>query len=239
MEDKRPDATPKWANNLLTICGCGILLIFALAVLFSVPSKPREKARQISCASNEKQLGLAIMQYVQDNDNHMPNIADAPGSTNTWRKTIYPYVESQWLYLCPSRSDKGNGPDGFHQSYAANYNGSPTGAGPSSGNGAFGGAGAKPVRVSDFDKPASLISLCESAGGNTPEFNIDDPVHFGPDARLLWAGHTGGSNYLLADGHAKWLRPDATKDIWHRNTAIPLSPNGIAVLADAQKRAGG
>ena len=44
-----------------------IIAILA-AILFPVFAKAREKARQISCASNEKQLGLAFIQYTQDND---------------------------------------------------------------------------------------------------------------------------------------------------------------------------
>ena len=37
-------------------------------ILFPVFAKLREKARQPICASNEKQLGLGLMQYLQDND---------------------------------------------------------------------------------------------------------------------------------------------------------------------------
>ena len=44
-----------------------IIAILA-AILFPVFAKAREKARQISCASNLKQIGLATLQYVQDND---------------------------------------------------------------------------------------------------------------------------------------------------------------------------
>ena len=44
-----------------------IIAILA-AILFPVFAKAREKARQISCVSNMKQLGLAILQYQQDND---------------------------------------------------------------------------------------------------------------------------------------------------------------------------
>ena len=48
-----------------------IIAILA-AILFPVFAKAREKARQISCASNQKQIGLAFMQYVQDNDEQLP-----------------------------------------------------------------------------------------------------------------------------------------------------------------------
>ncbi len=44
-----------------------IIAILA-AILFPVFAKAREKARQSSCQSNVKQLGLAFMQYTQDYD---------------------------------------------------------------------------------------------------------------------------------------------------------------------------
>ena len=49
-----------------------IIAILA-AILFPVFAQAREKARQTSCLSNTKQLGLAFMQYAQDYDEHMPN----------------------------------------------------------------------------------------------------------------------------------------------------------------------
>ena len=48
-----------------------IIAILA-AILFPVFAQAREKARQSSCLSNEKQIGLAIMQYVQDFDETFP-----------------------------------------------------------------------------------------------------------------------------------------------------------------------
>ena len=54
-----------------------IIAILA-AILFPVFAKAREKARQISCASNLKQLGLAITQYSQDYDEFIPGIDQSP-----------------------------------------------------------------------------------------------------------------------------------------------------------------
>ncbi|MCW3060774.1 MAG: prepilin-type N-terminal cleavage/methylation domain, partial [Capsulimonas sp.] len=48
-----------------------IIAILA-AILFPVFAKAREKARQTTCASNLRQLGLAMLQYVQDNDETFP-----------------------------------------------------------------------------------------------------------------------------------------------------------------------
>ena len=48
-----------------------IIAILA-AVLFPVFAKVREKARQTVCLSNEKQIGLGFMQYVEDYDEVFP-----------------------------------------------------------------------------------------------------------------------------------------------------------------------
>ncbi|MBC7807537.1 MAG: prepilin-type N-terminal cleavage/methylation domain-containing protein, partial [Akkermansiaceae bacterium] len=48
-----------------------IIAILA-AILFPVFAQAREKARQISCLSNQKQIGIAMMMYVQDYDETYP-----------------------------------------------------------------------------------------------------------------------------------------------------------------------
>jgi prepilin-type N-terminal cleavage/methylation domain-containing protein/prepilin-type processing-associated H-X9-DG protein len=50
-----------------------IIAILA-AILFPVFAKVREKARQTTCLSNEKQIGLAVLQYNQDFDETYPLI---------------------------------------------------------------------------------------------------------------------------------------------------------------------
>ena len=50
------------------------------AILFPVFASAREKARAISCLSNQKQIGLALLQYLQDNDDKYPQ--EHPGCPN-------------------------------------------------------------------------------------------------------------------------------------------------------------
>src|SRR5579862_176895 len=52
------------------------------AILFPVFAKAREKARQISCLSNMRQLGLAIYQYTEDYDELLPGDTDGNGGQN-------------------------------------------------------------------------------------------------------------------------------------------------------------
>ena len=72
-----------------------IIAILA-AILFPVFQKVRENARRASCQSNEKQLGLAIIQYVQDADEYYPTSVDMNG--NQWHNAIQPYIKNGDLY---------------------------------------------------------------------------------------------------------------------------------------------
>ena len=81
-----------------------IIAILA-AILFPVFAQAREKARQISCLSNEKQQALGIIQYVQDYDEVFP------GYSSNWNwpmpVTLQPYIKSFNIFYCPDDSGAG------------------------------------------------------------------------------------------------------------------------------------
>lgn len=72
-----------------------IIAILA-AILFPVFAQVREKARQTTCVSNEKQMGLAMMQYIQDSDETFPMLQyyDANVQPIIWSAAIFPYVKN-------------------------------------------------------------------------------------------------------------------------------------------------
>ena len=76
-----------------------IIAILA-AILFPVFAKVREKARQTSCASNMKQIGVAIIQYQQDYDEKFPTAYDDAWH-HGWSTTTQPYIKSVAVYRCP------------------------------------------------------------------------------------------------------------------------------------------
>ena len=100
-----------------------IIAILA-AILLPVFAAARERARQTTCSSNLKQIGLAILQYSQDYDELYPmgsmQIMNAQGSTNCpnrsqnwcdngggvlstmWMDLVYPYTKSAQVFVCPS-----------------------------------------------------------------------------------------------------------------------------------------
>ncbi len=87
-----------------------IIAILA-AILFPVFAKAREKARQTSCLSQTKQLGLGFIQYYQDYDEKLPAgtqndltkaYLDKPGLG--WGGQIYNQIKSVGIYKCPDDS---------------------------------------------------------------------------------------------------------------------------------------
>ncbi len=243
-----------------------IIAILA-AILFPGFQKVRENARRTSCLSNEKQLGLAFVQYTQDYDERYPSGINnrAAGGKNLgqgWGGQVYTYVKSTGVYKCPDDSTNTAasavaGVTAYPVSYAYNANCVTMSSG---------------VALSQFNAPASTVLLCEAFGpvaridqndeglsaGLYDDFSgttdgIPDQTNSIPggvlcDADLCghsYAGgydmqlatgvmpagpsgtmdpslytvnpppytsgfvgiHTGGSNFLMADGHAKYLRP--------------------------------
>ena len=103
-----------------------IIAILA-AILFPVFAKAREKARQTTCASNERQLGLAILQYAQDNDEVVLGLKDNSGTDTAykgWAGEVYAYVKNTQIYHCPDdpTASAGTAPTLVPESYVLNKN---------------------------------------------------------------------------------------------------------------------
>jgi prepilin-type N-terminal cleavage/methylation domain-containing protein/prepilin-type processing-associated H-X9-DG protein len=213
-----------------------IIAILA-AILFPVFASAREKARQTSCASNEKQLGLAFVQYTQDYDEAYPcgtyyNSGNAYAGQG-WSSQLFTYVKSKAVYACPDDSLPASTISyGFNLDipYATTIAGF-----------------TKPYAVPQFTSPAKTVLLFEVSNTvatdpsvylSTAALPPTDPTGnglcntWGHDLvyNTGWLGgtgpaytngctvgtsqynyaaitgrHTNGSNFLLADGHVKWM----------------------------------
>ncbi len=81
-----------------------IIAILA-AMLLPALAKAREKATQISCTSNVKQLVLGKIMYSGDNNQMLPFATPACVAMNggsAWWDLIYSYTSDAQLYLCPN-----------------------------------------------------------------------------------------------------------------------------------------
>ncbi len=97
--------TPRHSQGFTLIELLVVIAIIAIlaAILFPVFAKAREKARQNSCLNNQRQIGVAIMMYVQDNDEtFMPDTG-----SSAWSSLLKDYNEPT-IYDCPTKTGKGN-----------------------------------------------------------------------------------------------------------------------------------
>ncbi|MBI5835355.1 MAG: DUF1559 domain-containing protein [Armatimonadetes bacterium] len=204
-----------------------IIAILA-AILFPVFAKAREKARQSSCSSNMKQIGLALKQYCQDYDEqHMPNWygASVGGSWTTYMDMLNPYCKSAQVWSCPSAPRDATGfgfTDGrvLASSYVwpcwvpynyygwngvAMLSGFPGTMGAAGWSGSYGGN----VAMELSPHPSSAAWLVEGYYVSWPvagsAFGSASTVGFssnGTDTRYY--RHADGMNLLFIDGHVKW-----------------------------------
>jgi prepilin-type N-terminal cleavage/methylation domain-containing protein/prepilin-type processing-associated H-X9-DG protein len=145
-----------------------IIAILA-AILFPVFAQAREKARQSSCLSNLKQMGVALMMYTQDFDETLPpGINNAFSSNRTWMHHIAPYTKNRGIFVCPSASDlvpnvtnPGNNGTG---GYGANSNIMTSWAATGPGN--------NPSKaLADFGDAAGTFVICDTAQLGNAEFS--------------------------------------------------------------------
>ncbi|WP_309716245.1 DUF1559 domain-containing protein [Armatimonas sp.] len=230
-----------------------IIAILA-AILFPVFAQAREKARQTSCLSNQKQLGTAMMMYTQDYDEAFPVAvgalqvgtavfpqhwgADLIGGVNvpvaivpvgvTVPSLLNPYIKNAQLINCPSSAQRTS-----VASAAVAYMLNDLAVAQS---------------MASFNAPAQTVIMSESSTstgslmGNQPinqlRLNVGHAVNRVINYNNLGQGpapiasqlvvipaiarptnilfdqadlddvnrHSGGGNFLYADGHAKWAK---------------------------------
>jgi len=211
--------TPRKSSAFTLIELLVVIAIIAIlaAILFPVFAKAREKARQASCMSNEKQLGLALLQYNQDYDEKMPAREYNNDSGQSWRISVYPYIKATGLYACPSNpSGTKKGFDGYPISYGGNYNSAPyynqdfgnMYPGGINGTGVFADSNGPGVALAAILSPAQVIAVQEQTNEGYADANVLN--HYTGANHDLFAGHNGISNYLFCDGHVKALKPLGT-----------------------------
>lgn len=183
VEKKRSGSVGFTLIELLVVIA--IIAILA-AILFPVFAKAREKARQSTCISNLKQLGLAFSQYIEDNNELYPPLYNPGVTPNTfWASEIFPYVKSGGVYACPDDTGKAvlvdhavPGPNALYQSfpYRLSYIMNAQFGDPVPGQIA-------PQVLSQIAKPASTVLLADGGTqemANSPYTSVSSPARTAP-----------------------------------------------------------
>lgn len=191
-----------------------IIAILA-AILFPVFARARAKARQTSCLSNLKQIGLAFHTYASDYDDLLPILGPSRANwTYSWHqnpaysvyyqmvyRSLIPYIKNGGIWFCqddPFRSlAQSNGGWGSTSDAAAGrvsysfctqwntYDGGEDPLCPSQ---------TEPMDIvgtSDLS-PSEQNLMCDNG-----LYNDSAPNNEG--------AHNKGSNFLFLDSHVKWV----------------------------------
>ncbi len=176
-----------------------IIAILA-AILFPAFARARENARRASCLSNEKQIGLAVMQYLQDYDEHYMHQHEdtvTPANSYLWFQPLQAYIKSEQVFRCPSKTkDTADAQsdyliNGFfaHETNASVFLNS-----------------AEQIMVAERADDVGDIDYHPWGAGGLNTAPADDEF----TDSIAQERHFNGSNYLFADGHAKWMMWDKT-----------------------------
>lgn len=219
----KPGIAPKQrAFTLIELLVVIAIISILAAILFPVFGRARENARRAGCMNNLKQIGLGIMQYVQDYDERYPaqtnsgsggvtnfmsqSVVENPASpkTNVFY-SIFPYTKSWQIQVCPSAT-----PDTTTSGGAVAPN-------PPSTTSYFLNAvifRTTSLSMAAVSQPASRIMLQEY--NVVRNVSYQRPYESDPTNLIFssWLAstvngtysdnHFGGGNLLYADGHVKW-----------------------------------
>lgn len=202
-----------------------IAIISILAgLLFSAFFSAREQARQISCASNMRQLGFAFTQYIQDYDEILPGAAAGgdPGVGQAgWiyysvydnsgtggsrfdvtRGSLYPYIKNAQAYICPDDANGQASGDSYAYNSCLTVPGATTSMWPGKALSSIKDAASTMMATEEGDSSSRSTN-----DGLFNMFNSDyatDPTVTGYDYGAFATRHSGGCNLLFVDSHVKW-----------------------------------
>jgi len=202
-----------------------IIAILA-AILFPVFQGVRENARRTTCASNLKQIGLAFLQYTNDNDDALVSKYQYAYYDNSGNSPLEPYIKNHSansaasVWTCPNLAN-------YYQSTTINYYNYPrtyamneflTGAG---GTYLCPGAGCKNVADPDSFYPR-VSDESKKSGTDQTLSDLDNPITLAQinspaNTDLLYEGMTedgaSSSKYTgSSPGYGSWFR---VKGFWN------------------------
>ncbi len=189
-----------------------IIAILA-AILFPVFAKAREKARQSSCSSNLKQIGVAELSYVQDYDEVHPPTSLDNNTGGRWYSylsfmdLVTPYVKNDQIWACPSWATVPTG-----SSLKVAYKPTMRWTGCYSNSSGYGlhpetpSSSGPTVSMAEVGAPAETFMVFESDFSQGGGFRACDLA-----PTCLEDRHNDGGNVVYADGHVKWLSQQSVK----------------------------
>ncbi|MDR3688075.1 MAG: prepilin-type N-terminal cleavage/methylation domain-containing protein [Fimbriimonas sp.] len=214
----------KKAFTLIELLVVIAIIAILAAILFPVFAQAKAAAKKTACLSNTKQIGLSLMMYANDFDDHVCMNNDGHwfnntqyGSSyyfiNTWHTLLEPYMKNYGLWVDPGAAAS----TGLYAGYDYDPQ-SPWTSGPMRGSiessytlnnyywvGSYGGAASayggifqsSPISFSQIDAVAGLLFCAD--GGQSPR-TAWDPEQFVTQGGGMAIDSTGAAPYIYALG---------------------------------------
>ena len=198
---------------LVSVVVIGILASLLIAML------PQMKlaARRTASLSNLRGIGAGLFAFANDNDQNLPGRVQ---SSDKWPRFLMPYLDSNpKVYGEPDDANcflrTGSDPlSNSHNNTSYILNGF-------NDAGAFSDEGVQ-IRLLNVEKPSQTILMANQSGtGNYyMDFIEGNQYHV-----LNLTAYGGGSNYLFADGSARFLTAQVyDHSLWLVNKSNPIPP---------------
>jgi prepilin-type processing-associated H-X9-DG protein len=194
-----------------------VLVVVGLVVALVLPlvNTAREKRNRSMCASNLRQIGVALLAYAHDHQQHLPTIYYNAG-TSTWDRAL---LNRQYLsaltFGCPS--DRWPRPEGqLPRTYALS-------GGRQAVHDLFWIQGAR-ITCPALSNHAAIVLVGERAPQDNPGV-VGGIASAWCDMTYLASAHAADkrSNYLFLDGHVAWVEPVTEARL---DAMFPVNPDG-------------
>ena len=184
------------------------------ALLFPTFTKVRDNARRASCQSNLRRIGMALMQYTQDNEERYPvGGNDIPFGFwgRGWAGEVYPYVGSSEAFRCP---DDGTARPSVSYSFNGNLDGQQRGG-----------------TLAASIAPAATVLLNECQGADAGVDGVDYfQTGYEDNAKIIFQVKSGGvGRGDIAKLHSDMLREGAAMAVF-----LTLEPPTGPMKAEAK-----
>lgn len=246
-------------GSILSSGQCGFTLIELLvviaiiavlaAILFPAFSSAREKSREIVCASNLKQIGLASLMYEGDYDDVVlpyyvgagvtgryvtwwgtENLTTSPSSYTMDNGLLDPYMKSSPIEACPDLPDSastgiGLTGYGYNTDYLSPIKTKTVGTHTVDVYDSFGNIVLAPVTLAKVSAPSMTVLLADAGQPNGNGIKAD-PWLDSPSNAMTYTNfhgiHQGFGNVCWVDGHVKAM-PVVYDAILSRPGATPVT----------------
>jgi prepilin-type N-terminal cleavage/methylation domain-containing protein/prepilin-type processing-associated H-X9-DG protein len=195
------------------------MAIIAILASIALPAMrgAQERSRAVQCASQLRQLGMAVNLFANDNNGSLPATRHQ-GVANSWVKVLQPYAEKKILYRCPVDKNTVRS-----RSYAINDFLSPH----------AGSGGADYSRRQSVPAASETLYMaeCRDSYVSSDHFHFseaNDGSYEEEDflEQVDPQRHVGAANYLFVDGHAATVPWEQVRERLRDSHSRFVNPGG-------------